>query len=210
MSWVHNNNTFLQWLDTQRHDIDPLNDLLQLLATEFNKQNIPAIIAPYITQYVGLTESTLNMEISSGVSYGSSPNDNENCFMIIPPNKSNYQYTLKSFRFRVRKGTSPEMNIKFGIFDCKTCKLDENQLLFQQQSIHAKDGMAEVNGLDIKLQNGLAYVLQPDAVKRVSTPVTKRHVDEASKLSNFVKGFRFAYDSSSVQSYAKLFEAVFY
>ena len=113
---------FRKWLKEQEHDEDPISELYQLLETELGKQDIPPVIVSSIVGFVGMKESTFDDEINSGVSYISSKNDNENCFMIIPPkSQSKYQYTLKSFKFRIT-GTAT-FSVRFGRFDVKWLRM---------------------------------------------------------------------------------------
>ena len=201
---------FRVWLDKQKHTKDPLNELLELLESILDKDNI-SMFAPTIVQFVGIKESNIDDEIKRDISYGSCPDDNENCFMIIPPkhngNVKQYQYTLKSFKFRIH-GAS-KFSIKFGEFEEDKCRI-KDELLFKIPLLEAKNDICEVKDINIKLKNGLVYMLQPDAIKSAHTPIAEGMVAEYESKFSFVKGFRFAHQKASHQYYAKLFEAEFY
>ena len=62
------NSSFRNWLEKQKHDKDPLNDLVELLQTELDKHDA-SMFANILVEYIGMTESTFDNEIDNSIAY---------------------------------------------------------------------------------------------------------------------------------------------
>eukprot|EP01083_Nonionella_stella_P172323 591025_1 len=157
------------------HSFDPLGQLYEsLLATDLIQQiSIGSTIAAEIMKYFDYVESTLDKLYDcryTKTGYVSNQNDCEIAHLIIPPKTSRYKYVLKTFKIYcgVYQHKTAELIIKIGKFKSKTERIGSETsepLLFESPKITIdKYQVVEVNDINIVLEPGQMYVIEPDSV----------------------------------------------